>query len=119
MKRFKLFCIIVAVAFAAVLIMSSCTSQSEKNELMKKGREIGWAQGVAFGSDSIKSSLYCINVTAYDKNDSVILIDTHYVCIDSESAIPAVEWAYRAEVYKFAMVDTVITSHWKIQLEGK
>ena len=119
MKRFKLFCIIVAVAFAAVLIMSSCTSQSEKNELIGEGREIGWAQGVAFGSDSVKSSLYCINVTAYDKNDSIILIDEHYVCADSKDAVVLLECDYANEVQKFAMVDTVITNHWKIQLEGK
>ena len=117
MKRFKLFCIIVAVSFMAVVLMSSCTSQSEKNELIDKGREIGYAQGASFGADSIKSSIYCINITAIDKNDSIILVDEHYVAVRDKSDLGLLEAAYRTEIYKFAMVDSVMSSSWKVTIE--
>ena len=72
---------------------------------------------VAYAVDSVKSNLYCINVTAYDKKDSVIYIAEHYVIVADKANLPIMEDLYTKDLYKFGMTDSVIVSHWKVNIE--
>ena len=117
MKRFKSIVTIIAVAIMAIVVFSSCTSESAKNAYRMEGKKMAHKATVAYAADSIKSNLYCINVTAYDKKDSIIYIAEHYVVVADKANLPIMEDLYTKDLYKFGMTDSVIVSHWKVDVE--
>ena len=117
MKRFKTIITIIAVAIMAAVVFSSCTSESVKNKYREEGKEMAYKATVAYAVDSIKSNLYCFTVTAFDKKDSVVYYSEQYVVVPDSANVSIMEDLYKKDLYKFGMVDSIVTAHYAVKIE--